>query len=536
MPAQFMMKMQAMFASTRDPFTEAASSFNRCFPIFSRIIFAPRETAILAVILSALSYPVSPILFLAIPCLWTALFAFYLERDLLGRMLFPPFTAVVCWAALGTGVGIPIMYSTSFFEYYYRVYAVSNWLAVLQQIQVVHLLAFPFAWLGYWSGGFRHIKKMRGDFSVISISHALKPKLLALGWILIAAAVLMLLVKALTGMEDRSLLSTQVGALGSTPNGALFLLNILPKFGMMGFVFAPYLWKSSRWLGRSALAILLSGYTVLALASGTRGLFLYMAVFVFVGAYLFRSKDSRWFELGLLILVAIGVIFSGIVLVYRTSDNFNQTSSNNIISRLVVLADPETYKGAQLFKPEKIYRLGFSLYALDDPYVFALTPERIPRVGFQGASAVIWTWIPTTFYPDKLPLLDAESITGLYNLPPVAKKYGYSISLAGDAYRRFGWAGIPPLAFLAYALYGLLSRWCLASWRSGSLYGWALLVFVMMFFWSRPFNTTLGTWWIFFYDVPKHLIVLLALCAVISALLKLLGIIREVPSAAVRPM
>lgn len=531
-----MMKMQAMPASTQDPSNEVASSFNRCFPIFSRIIFTPRETAILAVILSALSYPVSPILFLAIPCLWTALFAFYLERDLLSRMLFPPFTAVVCWAALGTGVGIPIMYSTSFFEYYYRVYAVSNWLDVLQQIQAAYLLAFPFAWLGYWSGGFRHIKKMGVDLSVISISQALKPKLLALGWVLIGAAVFMLLVKAMTGMEDRSLLSNQVGASGSTPQGALFLLNILPKFGMMGFVFAPYLWQSSRWIGRSALAILLSGYTVLALASGTRGLFLYMAVFVFVGAYLFRSKDSRWFELWLLILVAIGLIFSGIVLVYRTSDNFNQTSSNNITSRLFVLADPETYKGAQLFKPETIYRLGFSLYALDDPYVFAMTPERIPRVGFEGTSAVIWTWIPTTLYPNKLPLLDAESITGLYNLPPVAKKYGYAISLVGDAYRRFGWMGIPPLVFLAYTLYGLLSRWCLTGWRNGSVFGWCLLVFAMMYFWSRPFGTILSTWWSFFYDVPKHLIALLALCAVISALLKLLGIIRFVPAPTVRPM
>jgi hypothetical protein len=99
----------------------------------------------------------------------------------------------------------------------------------------------------------------------------------------------------------------------------------------------------------------------------------------------------------------------------------------------------------------------------------------------------------------------------------VDKKYGNSISIVGDAYRRFGWAGIPPLVFLAYALYGMLTRWCIASWRSGSLFGWSLLVFTMMFFWSRPFSTMLGTWWIFFYDAPKHLFILMALCAVVAA-------------------
>jgi len=245
-----------------------------------------------------------------------------------------------------------------------------------------------------------------------------------------------------------------------------------------------------------------------------------MAVFVFVGAYLFRRRDVRSFEWGLVGLGVAGSLLIGLLLAYRTSQGFHETTSKNVMSRFRILADPQTYRESFVLRPEGVYRFGYSLFTFDDHLVFAQTPERVPFAGMAGTSAVLWTWIPTTFLPGKVPLLDAESITGAYENPPVKKKVGTGISLSADAYRRFGWWGVPPVAFLAYALYGLLARWCLTSWRSGSVLGWALLALVVTYFWSRPFGTVLSTWWSFFYDAPKHLITLTVLAALVSVLVK----------------
>ncbi len=504
-----------------------APGFRACFPIFSWLIFRPQITGFAALAGALAVGWKEPLFACGFLCLWTGLLSFFLERRVLDRLLLPPFTAVMCWGAVGTGVGIPLMYASPYFQEFYAVYQVDQWQLALLATQAAYLLAFPFAWLGYWTFGFRRVESIRDEDAANRLPEAKRWRIALVGWLLLVTAVFLLSAKVVTGLEDRSALARALGSAG--PAGAVFLLNIVPKFSMMGFVFAPFLWLSSGRTGKAIVAALLLIYAGFALASGSRGLFLYMAVFVFVGAYLFRSKDSRVFELGLLALILVGGILTSLLLAYRTSEGFHQTTSRDVMTRLRLLTDAQTYSHSFALQPEGLYRFGYSLFTFDDHIVFAQTPERIPYAGLTGSSAVLWTWIPTTLLPGKLPLLDAEMITGAYENPPVEKKVGTGISLAADAYRRFGWAGIPPLAFLAYALYGLLSRWCLAGWRNGSAFGWCLLVFAMMFFWSRPFGTILSTWWSLFYDTPKHLVALLALCAVVSALATLAGRTEGVP-------
>lgn len=494
--------------------TGEESGFRACFPVLSWLVFRPQITGVLALTIALLLYRTMPLVSLGVLCLWTVPVSLFLERRLLDRMLFPPFTAVVCWGALGAAVGVPVMYSSSYFAEFYRVYGVENWLPVLEAVQGAYLFAFPFGWLGYSAGGFRRIAPIRGDGFLTGISVDTREKLLMLGWILFLITVVLLAAKSLTGVEDRSIPLLPENLVRAASSGPRLLLNLLPKFGMMGFVFVPILWKSHRARGRCVLIVLLGIYSCFALASGSRGLFLYMVFFIFMGGYLFRQHDTPKFEISLLVIIAVGALLTSMLLAYRTSQDFTQTRSKDVLSRLTLLFKPSIYHNSSP-SPESIYRFGFSLFGYDDAIIFALTPARIPRAGFDGMSAVVWTWIPTTVCPGKTPLLDAEHITGSYEVPPVDKRPGTNISLAADAYRRFGWLGIPPVVFAGFFLYGLACQWMISFWRKGTVFGWSLLVFSMMYFWSRPFGTLLGTWWSFFYDTPKHLLALYCVCVAV---------------------
>lgn len=493
-----------------------APGFRACFPIFSWLVFHPHITAVAALFAAAIAFlGSSPLIACGTVCLWTGLFSFCLESKVLERILFPPFTAVMTWGALGTGVGIPIMYASPYFSEFYKVYDVGDWQGVLMAAQVAYLLAFPFAWLGYWSFGFRKVEPITaGDASQISTARS-QSGLVCLAWILLLAAILLMAGKTMSGLDDRSVLAHSGSAL---PAAVAIPLKILPKFGMMGFVFAPFLWSRSRISGKFAVGILLLVYVAMALASGSRGLLLYMGVFVFAGCYLFRRKNSRIFEVSLIVLALVSAILTSLLLSYRLSDNFHRTTSRAVMERLRILIEPETLRTAFYWSPEGIYRFGYSLLTVDDHIVFALTPGKVPYAGLSGFSAVLWTWIPTTLAPGKKPLLDAEIVTGAYEMPPVEKKTGAGISLAADAWRRFGWGGIPPSMAIAFCLYGLLARCCFAVWRTGGMLGWGFLVFLMMYFWSRPFGTVLGTWWGFLYDTPKHLAAITGLCLTVALL------------------
>ena len=454
----------------------------------------------------------APVLGVGLICLWSVLLAFFLERKVLNRLFFPPFTAVIVWSAMGTGIGIPVMASTSYFQEFVAPYRADNWTASLFAAQCCYLLAFPFAWLGYWVGGFRAVASIRGDSNHEVPSPSLLPQIVPVAWASLLIAVFLITAKSLLGMEDR-------GALGGTDGHSLpysFLLNVIPKFSMMGFVFLPLLWRSGGRREKIVCLLLVGTYAGFALASGTRGFVLFMVFFLFLGAYLFRTENSRLFETGLISLAVVGVLLTSVLLAYRTSPNFHRTTSKELGARLKLLITPGTYDQSFAFGSEGVYRFGYSLYGLDDHIIFALTPTRIPHAGFAGFSALIWTWVPSTFLPGKPPLLDAETVIGAYENPPVEKRPGTMISLSADAWRRFGWAGIPPVVFLFWALYGLLCRWCMARWMGGTIFGWCLLVFMLMFFWNRPFGTVLGTWWTFFYDTPKQLLATAVLCFLVS--------------------
>jgi hypothetical protein len=93
----------------------------------------------------------------------------------------------------------------------------------------------------------------------------------------------------------------------------------------------------------------------------------------------------------------------------------------------------------------------------------------------------------------------------------VFTRTGKALTLPADLYRRFGWFGIPFGVAAAFWVYGRFCGWCYRIYfEKNALLGILLILFTFSFFQARPFSTVLTTWWIFFYEIPKHLVLLYA--------------------------
>jgi hypothetical protein len=491
------------------------AGFAKCFPVFASLIVRPQLTLLGATVAAIVLSLQSPVLALAPFCLWTAFMALYIERRLIDRLLFPPFTVVACWAALGTGVGIPIMDWQIGNAERMTPYGIDNWHPALATIQVVWLASFPVAWLGYYYGGFRKVAPMPGIPIFNSIPVSLQTKVVALGWVLFLISVITPIIKVIAGLEKMRGMTVDIHAFSVLQVTLYFLFSIAPKWGMLGFAFVPLLWKRVLVWHRIVILVLVCGYFVIALVTGSRGNLMFPCCFIVAGAYFFRTSGTWKTEATLSVLGVLGIAIVFALYVYRNSQEYRKSSADDILTRYRVFRDTVLRPNPSKWRPETFFDFGYSFYSLEDVKVYALTPNPVPHVGFSGFEAIPFTCIPTTIARNKPRLLDAEFVVGSYDTPPT-QVIGTSISLAADGYRRFGWAGIPAVVLIGFGMYGALTRWMLTWWRRGTLWGWALLFFSMSFFWSRPFSTVLETWWSFFYDMPKQLLATAALCFVVS--------------------
>lgn len=492
-----------------------ALGFAESFPVLAWLIMRPQVTLFISACAAVTLRAQSPVFALAPFCLWTALFAFFLERRVLDRILFPPFTAVTCWAALGTGVGIPIMDWQIQNALRMTVFGVSDWHPAMLVIQLVYLVSFPVAWIGYYYGGFRNVPQLTEATLFDGVPALMRDKITAFGWVLFLFGVITLIIKVASGLENKSQGLVHKEGFNALQVFLHYSFAIAPKWGMLGFFFVPHLWRESRKSSRTCILLLLGLYFGTALVTGSRGWLLYPCCLMVMGGYFFRLSGTWKTEMTLFALAGIGFVTVFAIYVYRQSDQYVSSTARDIPTRYRAFRDSVIRWDSSKWRPETVFDFGYSFFGQEDALVYARTPSPVPYAGFSGFEAIPLTWVPTTLVKSKPRLLDAESILAGYDMP-LGWTTGLSISLAADAYRRFGWVGIPVVILLAFAIYGAMMRWMLTWWRHGTLWGWALLFFTMTFFWNRPFGTVLGTWWTFFYDTPKQLLATAVLCLFVS--------------------
>lgn len=490
--------------------------FAGCFPILHWIIMRPQLTLLTVLLLGCIFVMQSNVLALAPLCLWTALIAFYLERRLLDRLLFPPFTAVACWNALGTGIGIPIMAWQIQNSSRMGAFGVVDWAPSFLTIQCVFLASFPIAWIGYYLGGFRKVCPL----NLFSIEDGINKKtgkqLIIAGWVFFLLAVFLLTLTVIFNVDSRA----PSNAKEQISRIFIFIKlfsAISPKWSVLGFIFVPLLWGRGNVFCKVVIFSLLIIYLVIALTTGSRGGLLYPASFVIAGHYFFRTFNSKKIESMLFAIIPLAIFLIFAIYVSRNSQEFRSVQNLSITDKCNVLRKNLLKFDESQVKPWALFDLGYAFFGFEDAKVFAMTPLPVTHAGFDGFEAIPLTWIPTTLYKNKPRLLDAESIVETYNLQPM-NVTGLGISLQADAYRRFGWFGVPFVVIVAYALYGALVRWLFSFWNKRTLWAVFLVCFSMTFFWSRPFGTVLGTWWAFFYDMPKQLLVNAILCFLIIKL------------------
>ena len=491
-----------------------ADGFRSCFPGFSLLVFHPQVTGVIAIIVSTLVWSYSGIISLGVLCLWMGLFSFYLERKVLNRILVPPFTSVAVWGAIGCGIGIPLMIAGVPDSLSGSGIVDTGW--AYMKVQLVYLVTFPVAWMCYYTGGFRKVKPITSvDGEQINrfISESKAWKLLA--WGLFLGACFLYFAKLAGGSEDRGNYGPYGHLIPFDKFGPQIYWSVFPYFGLLGFIPAAWLLKESNVFGKSVICLCLLSYVGLAALTGSRMWMACAVVYLFIGSYLFRKRNSRYFEVALISCLLCGLGSVHVIQAYRNTSEFKSKPFSDVVGRARSLYKLFESSDA-IFKDNSVlFGTGYSLFRYEDAKVYALSPSPVAYVGFSGFNAIVLTWIPTYFLRAKPTLLDMEWAAGSYRVPPV-KIAGLQISLPADGYRRFGWLGVFISVMFYYLIYGMISRWFLNAWQNGALWGKSLLMFTTMFFWPMPFGTILTTWWVLSYNIPKHLILLALVCWVLS--------------------
>ena len=267
-------------------------------------------------------------------------------------------------------------------------------------------------------------------------------------------------------------------------------------------------------LGRAALVGALVFYGLVAYASGSRGLMLYPIIFLFFGTYFFidrpRLKPERW----LLLLIPLFVFYIYAVDVFRNTQQFQNSRLTDLTSRLYA----SRAIGVEASEREDFaLTTGRALIGVADNVIYESTPKEVPYAGGSDIlPALLWTWVPQKLAPNKPLLFDANEIVVSYtNIRN--ERTASAISLGADCYRRFGWVGIPVGILLFGFVFGLFVRFVLYIVRRVSVVGGVALIVFLIGDIQNPFAVTLlQTWWIWAYDLPKHIVIMALVVFVVT--------------------
>ena len=473
--------------------------FKKHLPFAAALVLNPWFSGITLVILGLLLSLFSVHYALSLLILILPFFSYYLERNLLDRILIPPFSCVVAWAAIAAGIGVAlIIYGQGgMYDPY------------LMRVQLLTLMVVPFSWL-FYRLGFGQIPRMtfpdvRGRFN----DDVVRPLAWA-GWVFLLYQLTSTIALAKTGALDRGDYGNV--AIDADLFGIWTYFNLFPRFQSFSFFLVPVIWQRSNLFGRLLMLASLGVYFLIALLSGARGIVFFPMIFMGVGFYFFRVLRLMKLDMMAILLAILFLPLIVFIDAYRNTDAYRATRTTDIIGRLQAFDDAlikfgETGNKHDEVEGQKYITLGSALLGRLDHLVYELTPSGIPHVGFEGFEAIPYTFVPTFIKRDKPILLDSNPL--LWRYTGRVDRTGKAISLEADAYRRFGWIGVPFCVALFFWVYGLFCGSCYKVYlNKNALWGILLILYTLSYFQSRPFGTVLESWWSFSYNLVKHLLVL----------------------------
>jgi hypothetical protein len=475
--------------------------FVEWLPTIGRLVQYPLlATALLSILslpLMAVSWhwAISPF------CALSFIYLIRLDWALCERLALPPLALLLMVPTLGATFGVPL----------YVKGLGADFIPVFAQIQLMQIASCALIALGYRiSRGFISVdwysKSLRGGLENY------RRQLRLLVWILCLIDLVRIVVGWRTGSLDRGWAGE---ALIDQRLGAWTFVGVFSRVNNMWFIFLPYFWRIIGSGERIVVVVIVAVYAVISFASGSRGLFLYPIILFGLGSFLLidraRFKPEKWLPLVLVLFAS----YLYLIDVYRGTSAFQDSRLADLGTRL------EAIKGvgeAAAQRADFALTTGRALIGAADDVILSATPEEVPYFG--GADilpAIAWTYVPQTIAPDKPTLWDANAVVYSYTLNRQERSFA-SISLGADLYRRFGWIGFIVGLFTLGLIYGFWTRYVVATFtRRDRVLGLMFIGLLLGGLHASYSATVLQTWWIWAYDIPKHVIFLSILVFLVRA-------------------
>ena len=423
-----------------------------------------------------------------------------IDRRHLDQLLLPPLVVLGVNHVLSSGLGLPLIWLG--ISSYGNLY--EGELQAVGLAQVAHAIAFPILIVGYKLG-----RAGSPSFSLGQNANEQNSTLRILsriGWLLLVYYVIETVGAVVTGSNDRS----RILEFLDRGYGIWSWFKLFPRLSAIFYLLVPLMFLRTGKLGRIVLICVKIGFGIV---SGSRGVLLLPICFLFTGWWMFFPHTRSIIRFAILI-AALMVPYIVFVPFYRSTENFINTQQTNLAGRIGAISS-----GLALLGGEEIGGVvqltGESLHGVNDRQVFSKTPNEIAYAGWENIDRLKTFWLPSLIAPEKKSLLDGNEIVQAYL--PENYIFGATISFTADMFRRFGWMGVVVGSLVIGIFHGRIYRFAFRMQRGPyRLYATLFVLYGISYLTSTPYQTMLETCWMWMWELPKHLLVLLLIIALAS--------------------
>lgn len=436
---------------------------------------------------------------LSVMCIWMGLVCFWVDRKHLDYCLFTPLqpAAVVLIMGLGAGISMVTLDAPETFEYGYFV------------MQMAGLLGFPIFMAGYYLVT-RKVPGFVFPRWVAGTNQQLIRPLIFAGWCCLLYEFAKVVAGVVSGVSDRGYAGDfQI----DTPFGWWSVFSVFIRVQTLGFILVPLIWRESRAMGRTMVAGVVIAILFLHFVAASRGAVFFPLFIMLVGSYMFLESKRLKYE----VLICLGVIglapFVTLMANYRSTQAFRETDIRNVFQKVGTIREGlQREESMENESGQRYTESGLAFIGVADQLVYEMTPDPVPFEGFGRLGDAVWTIVPFMFTRGERPILqDGYTIVVGYT-GFRGERTSIGISLPAELYRRWGWLGMPIGLFIYGLFYGGIFRYAYRCYLfKNALWGFMMCGLLFNFFVAWFWASILTMTWYWFYDIPKHLLLLAAL-------------------------